>query len=351
MDDGDERVAVCEDAVREADLGGQLEMRYRARELCVRAQVFGGAPEKALVNFSWLLATFDQNPGQFFEWAILWKYKWMLGLVINLPQISKAKIYEMLDDFEARALRAGYGLHSVLTHRYRFERFCDNREKARQYFEKMTETPIDDLSNCSACVRDEIVSYAIFLGDDALAVKGAQPLLDGGEKCATVPHRTYAKLLLPMVRLGRQQEALTYHRAGYRLIAGNRSYLDRVADHLIFLVLTENFDRAMELFEKHYPWAENNYDCFSCFHFFRAAWFLFELAGAQSMDSVNLNLPRSFPRYSNDGRYRAMELAETFKQKADDLAVQFDARNETDFFSRTLHETPGLGSWCANVPL
>jgi len=326
-------------------------MRYGAREMCVRAQVFGGAPEKGLVNFSWLLATFDQNPGQFSEWRILWKYKWMFSLVINLPQISKAKIYEMLDDFEARALRAGYGLHSVLTHRYRFERFCDTREKAHEYFEKMTESPIDDLSNCPACLRDEVVSYSIFLGADAIAVKSAQPLLDGEEKCATVPHRTYAKLLLPMVRLGRQQEGLNYHRAGYRLIADNRSYLDRVAEHLIFLVLTENFDRATELFEKHYPWTENNYDCFNCFHFFRAAWFLFHLTAERGGSAINLNLPRTFPRYSTDGRYRATDLAEMFRQKADDLAAQFDARNETDFFSRTMRETPGLKNWCAYVPL
>ena len=351
LENGDERIAVSEDAVREADLSGNLELRYRAREACVRAQFLGGAPEKSLVNFSWLLATFDQNPGQFSEWAILWKYKWMVVQVSNFPQISKPKIYEMLDDLEARSLKAGYGRNAIFMLRYRLERFWDDKPRAAEYFLKMLESTTDDLSNCPACTRNEFASYAIYSGNDARGVELAQTLLDGENKCATVPHRTYAELLLSMVRLGRQQEALNYHRAGYRLIASNRRFLDYVAEHLIFLALTENFARAVELFEKHYPWTEDNYDSFDLFHFSRAAWLLFEMVAERGTSSLNLKMPRSFPHYSVDGNYHAAELAEVFKEKADDLAARFDARNETDFFSRTMRETPGLKIWCAPFPL
>src|SRR6185503_9606425 len=146
-------------------------------------------------------------------------------------------------------------------------------------------------------------------------------------------------------------EALNYHRAGYRLIANNRRFLDYVADHLVFLALTENFARALELFEKHYAWTEGNYDSFDLFHFYRAAWLLFELVAERGTSSINLKLPRSFPQHSVDGNYEADHLAEMFKVKADDLAARFDARNETDFFSRTMRETPGLKFLCEPFPL
>ena len=349
--DGEERIEVCESAVREADLGGDLQTQYLAREHCVRAYVFGGAPEKALVGFSWLLAQFDNNPGEFSEWGILWKYKWMMGLICDFPQVPKARIYEMLDDLEARALRAGYGLHAVYNHRYRIEKFWDNKDRAREYFQRMTELPVDDLSNCSACLRDEYVGFAIYFDLDARALELAQPLLDGEDKCGTVPHRTYANLLLPTVRLGRQAEGLSYHRAGYRLIKNNRSFADRISQHLVFLTLTENLDHAVALFEKHYPWTEQNRNGFDLFHFYRAAWLLFDLMFGRGKTVLHLNLHGSFSQYAEDGNCRTDRLADLFKQQADTLAQQFDLRNETDFFSRTMAETPALKDLCASFPL
>lgn len=352
--DGDEQVSLREEAVRLADLGGDLQLQYFAREVYVRACVFGGAAENALVAFSWLLAQFDKNPGKFDEWAILWKYKWIVGTIYNFPQVSKARIYEMLDDLSERSLRAGYGLRAVYNHRYRLEKFWDNREKAVEYFNKMEELPEDGLSNCPVCVKDERVSFSIYSGNDSRALELAKPLLSGGEKCATVPHRTYANLLLPLVRLGQQKQALLYHRRGYPLISSNKNFLDRIADHLILLTLTGNFSNAVRLVEKHYVWTETNRDVLCRFRFFRAAWLLFEMLAETpvvSKESLRLNLPWSFPLYSESRHYDPVQLASWLKEQADEIARRFDARNETDFFVRTLAETPALKELCAPFPL
>ena len=351
LDDGDEQISVAEDAVREADLSGHLETQYRAREAFVRACVFGGETDRALVAFAWLLATFDQNPGRFSEWNILWKYKWIVGLTCEFPQISRAKIFEMLDDLEARSLRAGYGLRAAYTHRYRIEKFWDNPTAAFENFRIMHELPIDDLANCPACEIDENVGFAIYCGLNEQAVLLAEPILNGSQTCRTVPHRTYANLLLPMVKMGRQKEALDFHRAGYRLISSNKDNLDRMSDHLIFLALTENFERAGKVFEKHYVWSEQNRNLADRFRFFRAAWLLFDLLVDRGQETAELRLPDSFPEYFVEGRYDPKRLAHWFKQQADDLARRFDERNETDFFSRTLTETPALKSLCAPFPL
>ena len=351
LPEGDEQIALFEQAVRLADLKCNLQFRYLARERLVSACVFGGAAEKALVHFSWLLAQFDRNPGLFDQWSILWKYKWIVGVVCNFPQVPKARIYEMLDDLEERSVRAGYGLRAVTNHRYRTEKFWDDREKAVEYFLRMEETPQDDLNNCAACEMDERVSFAVYCGDDERARRLALHLFGSGKECRSVPHRTYANLLLSLLRLGRRREAMHYHLKGYALIADNRAFLDKVSEHLTFLTLTENFARAAELVEAHYPWVEKNRDAFGHFRFFRAAWLFFESLGERACEAVALDLPQSFPLSAAAGVYDPARLAAWFRQKAEAIAARFDERNETDFFMRTLAETPALKSLSQPFPL
>jgi hypothetical protein len=350
LEDGDAQISLREEAVRLADLRGDLKLQYFAREVYVPACIFGGAEEKGLVAFSWLLAQFDQNPGRFDQWGILWKYKWIVGVIYDFPQVPKARILEMFDDLAERSLSAGYGLRAVYNHRYRIEKFWDNKAKAIEYFHKMEALPKDALNDCPACEIDERVGFSIYCGNDERAVELALPLLDGGKKCATVPLRTYADLLLPLVRLGRQKEALLYHRRGYQLISANQSFVDHVADHLIFLVLTENPRNAIHLVEKHYLWTETNRDVLSCFRFFRAAWLLFEVLAESQEDSLRLDLPRSFPLHSESGDYDPARLAAWFKEKTEAIARRFDERNETDFFLRTVAERPLLKELSAPFP-
>jgi len=343
LNEGDEQISLQEQAVRLADAFGDLSIKYRVRELYVRACIFGGAPEKGLVAFSWLLSQFDRNPGQFDEWSILWKYKWIIGIVSHFPHVSKPRIFEMLDDFSERSLKAGFGLRAAYTHRYRLARFWDDRESALGYYEDMRNAPIDDLANCSACELNEQIGFAIYLGDDLKAVNQGGELLAMDKKCATVPQRTYASLLLPLVRLKRLRQAMIFHRRGYELIESNKSFIDKIADHLIFLAVTRNFEKAVEVFRKHYPLTERNHDALHRFHFFRAAWLLFSMlaeskeGGAQN-GSLALAMPSTFPLYAQDGMYDISKLAEWTKQEADALAARFDKRNETDFFARTLKE-------------
>lgn len=350
LEDGDAPIALREEAVRLADLGGDLKLQYFAREAFVRSCIFGGATEKGLVAFAWLLAQFDNHPGRFDQWAILWKYKWINGMICDFPQVSKKRIYEMLDDLEQRALKAGYGLRAVTSQRYRAEKFWDDREKAVRYFHKLEELPPDKLSNCPLCETDERVSFAIYCGNDARALDLADPIFKGDEKCGSVPHRTYANVLLPMIRLGRQKEALRYHLKSYSLIANNKAFLDKVADHMICLALTENFKEASALVEAHCVWTETTRDLFAHFRFFRAAWLLFELLAEQNT-WINLDMERSSPLYSDDSLYQCADLAAWFKQKAEGIARRFDERNETDFFMRTITETLLLKELRAPFPI
>jgi len=335
-EDGDERIATANEAVTAADLSGDYTLQFYTREQLVRASTFGGEPEKALVAFSWLLAHFDKRPDEVSEWSILWKYKWIISGIHEFPHISKARILEMFDDFEARATRAGFGLKAAYNFRYRFERFCGNRERAVHFFRRMDEMPEDDLSNCAACLLDEQVSYTVYSGDNDRAVALAAPILQGDLTCKSVPHRTYAKLLLPLVRLGRDIDAQNYHRAGYRLVRQNKTYLDRVAQHMIFLAATNQTEKGLTLFKKHVGWLEKTRNVYHHFLFSLAAWLLFEALAENGSEPLKIGMPKTLPIPTADGNYDPYVVGGWFKAKAIELASDFDRRNETNHFHEFL---------------
>ena len=135
LEDGDEKIMTLEEAVRIADTGNDIQLQYNAREELVEAAFWGGEADKALVAYSWCLAQFDKNPEQFSEWVLLWRYKWIVNIIIDFPQIPREQIYKMLDEMERRYLQAGYGLRVVYYYRYRINKFFGYRDEALRHYQ------------------------------------------------------------------------------------------------------------------------------------------------------------------------------------------------------------------------
>jgi tetratricopeptide (TPR) repeat protein len=341
---GDEKIMTLEEAVRIADRGADLKLQYEAREELIEAAFWGGETEKALVAYSWCLAQFDKNPGSFPEWTLLWRYKWIINVIFHFPQIPKEQIYEMLDEMERRYRAAGYGLRVVNYYRYRIERFFGNRDEALKHFRYAQTLARDTLSDCEACEIDERASFQIYCEQDELALRIAEPVLEGYKRCRTVPHRTLAHVLLPLVRLGRWDEAWDYHHRGYTLISNDPNFLEYLSDHLIFLALYGEFEKATHVLEKHFHWAKKNTDKYDRYLFFRAAWLFLDILKDAGEETLKLRLPESFPLYEESGEYEIERLKEWFLKSARDIAGQFDKRNGTARFARELDETPALKS-------
>jgi hypothetical protein len=343
MENGDERVAVVEEAVRLADAGADLKLRYFARQELLEAAFWGGSPEKSLVAFSWLLAQHDRHPELFEESWLLWTYKWIVNTICNFPQVSKEKIYEMLDDMARRYVAAGRGLRVVEQHRYRAERFWGNREEAVRIYRRAELLPSDDLSNCPACEVDERVSFHVYLDDFARGLEEARPILEGGLKCRTVPHRTLARFLVPLLRMDRREEAREFHLRGYPLVEGDKGLLAYACDHLAYLALAGEDERAADALAAHYHFAERTADMHNRYLFYRAAWLFADIkAGDPAGARLRLRMPSTFPAFDPSGLYDARRLADWFRREAARLAARFDARNGNDYFSRKLGETMSL---------
>lgn len=336
LPEGGEKIALCEEAVRFADGSRDLRAQYRAREELVQAALWGGVPEKCLVAYTWCLAQFDAHPGEFDVWRLLWRYKWIVSSICDFPQISKEQIRAMLDEMERRYLNAGYGLRPVYLYRYHAEKFWGNRGAAIKLFRRSRQLPDDDVSDCRACDTDAQVSFQLYLGEYESAANLALPLVEGWRVCRTVPQRTFARQLVPLlVHLGRREEAWDYHLRGYALFTPHdASMLEYASDHLIFLALYGDLDRAATLFERHYPWSEKNTNVFDRLAFYRAAWLFLEVASDAGREVQRVRLPESFPLYDAGGSYDTLRLKEWFEARARETAKRFDARNENDHVTK-----------------
>jgi hypothetical protein len=344
LEDGDSKVMLLEEAVRLADICGDFELQYDARDQLINAATFGGAPEKALVAYSWCLAQYDQQRAQgvIDEHRLLWMYKWILTNISSFPQISKAQIEQMLDDMAARYVRAGYSLRPNYMLRHRIYK-CWDTAQAAKFFYKAQETYRDSMSDCAACELDDAVTFALHRQDDAEAARLAVPIMQGRLRCGSIPKITFANLLLPLLRLGRMDEAVSLHLQGYRLVArGGKGYVSSVADHLAFLAVTENFDRAVRIFEKHLADASTLADLASKFDYDVAAWLLLDELREVGRETLKLRLPRTLEVYDESGTYGTARLAEWFLRQAQTLAARFDARNESDYYARSIRETAAL---------
>jgi hypothetical protein len=353
LEEGDAKIMLLEEAVRLADICGDFVLSYSARTLLIDAATFGGAPEKALVAYSWCLAQYDRRAGEghMDEWRLLWMYKWILNNIASFPQIGKAQIEEMLDDMAARYLRAGFSLRPNYMLRSRIYKFWD-ASKAADFFHKAQETSRDGASDCAACELDDAVSFALSQADDAEAVRLAAPIIEGRLHCGSIPKITFANLLLPLLRLGRIDEAVSLHLKGYRLVArAGRGYVSSIADHLVFLAVTENFDRAVGIFEKHLADAFSLADLASQFDYYEASWFLLDALCERGRETLKLRLPRPLEVYEESGTYRTAQLAAWFLRQTEALAARFDARNESDFFTRGIGETAALKQLTLNHPI
>lgn len=342
LDDGDSKIMLLEEAVRLADICGDFALQYDARDRLINAATFGGAPEKALVAYSWCLAQYDRRASEqdVDLWRLLWMYKWILSNIASFPQIAKAQILEMLDDMAVRYERAGYSLRPNYMLRNRIYKYWDAAEAAK-FFRKAQETYRDSASDCAACELDDAVSFALRQTDDAEAVRLAAPIIQGRLRCGSIPKITFANLLLPLTRLGRLDEAVSLHLQGYRLIArAGKGYISSVADHITFLNVTENFDRAVRIFEKHLADASSLADLASKFDYYVAAWFL--LDNLRERETLKLRLPRTLAVYEESGVYGVARLARWFLEQAQTLAARFDARNESDYYTRCIEQTAAL---------
>jgi hypothetical protein len=339
---GPTKVALLEEAVRIADTHNDVDLAFELRQDLMSAATFSGRADIMLVAYAWCLAEYDRNPDLYDSYDILWKFKWVVGNAVGFPEISRPRLEELLADMERRFRAAGSSMHAVYHKQRELMSSMGDRQQARLAHARFRKRRRDSLSDCPACVAGEDCGYLAFQRQWRRAVSAAQVVLDGRLTCAEEPHRTLGRVLLPLVHLGRIDEAKTIHAKGYRLVRGVDHFVMEHARHLRFVVLVGDMAQAKRMLERHLPAALATVTADDRFEFLLAARLWIDRLANDGVAQVKVRLPKGLPVSETDGKTDVALLGQWFTDEAKKIALRFDARNSNDYFQRQLEGLPAL---------
>lgn len=346
---GASRMAVAEEAVRIADVHGDLQLGYETRMAALEAAVFGGFPEKALVAFGWLTGTCDREPERFpesrslrgvllLEVDLLWAYKWVVQNTPGFPQISRAQIEGALDEMERRYERNGFSLRPVWMNRaWVGMELGESPEQITRYYNAWELAERDAYADCEACEQNFRVEVHRFVGDWDRELEAAQPLLDNEMSCAEVPHLTVSNLVMPMWLHGEHERAARLHVRGYEMCHDNRDFLAELAEHVDYRIVSGDLPGALQMAEHHLAWVDEARSGRRRWRWFLTLGELFARVAADR-DRVVVRIPRNIAPPGSESPHDPARLAAWFREQTDELTRAFDARNGNDAVSRWTQE-------------
>lgn len=324
------RVPLFEELIRRADVMQDKGRGWRARESLINTTYYTDEVDKMLVAFSWQLAQSDAEPERFPISSLMWTYKWIL---LNSPlfhQIAKERIIGLLDDFYERTQALGGNLRAYHSLRCMIAKDLGEAEMAEEAAETWQITPRGWNSDCIACDLDNYVNYLFWKGRYEEAIECSEPLLAQQEGCSEVPHMTYAHVILPLLSLGRLEEALTYQKTGQPLVEGDAKMIMECGQHAYFLALRGEATRAVGLLENT---IENaiQHSAVS-----KRMWFYAYAASTLHViktPQLKMKLHPKAPGYREDASYDTQSLMEAFEREAMRLAHLYDQRNQNTSIS------------------
>jgi len=333
---GPTQVALLDEAVRLADLHHNEQLGYDLRILLTRAALFSGRVDLLLVHFAWLCATFDRRPDQFDEFRFLWRYKWVAGNTSVFAEVSRAKIDELLNDLERRCDAVGYGDHAVATTRRDCYVDLHDVAAAQQANDVYLRTHRDHFSDCEACVVGMDGDYFGAQELWAEQLQTIEPLLAGRVRsCTSQPIKAVTRALLPLVRLGRVDEARQLQLRYMRRLQQNAHHSSHAAHHVTFLALTGQRKVAQKLFNRYLHEGFDTVLLIDRLRYLRAGLVVLGCALADG-DNAPVTLPAHtlLPPAGAKGKHEIAPLRDWMLAESLRIAAAYDARNGNDFETR-----------------
>ncbi|MGW8885809.1 tetratricopeptide repeat protein [Streptomyces sp. NPDC055749] len=330
-----------------AEATGDRELFRRALVVLIEAYEYSAERTKMVVPFARLLQEFDRDQGAFASHEVhrlFWRFKWVAGRIVESPEIPLTAVDGWLKDMERRYRLAGYSERAVRQAEFYLADATGDQARMERAITGWAAAERDAMSDCHACEINTQGWYWARKGDDAKAIEVWQPVLTDGLGCMEEPHRVLAHALLPLVRLGRPDEARTYHLRGYRMVRGKESLLRSIGEHIEFCALTGNESRGLEILAEHAAHLGPLADVESQMEFAGGVLVLLRrLTDLGHGDG---------PTVTYQGRNRSVkELYELLFTAATDIAARFDARNGTALVSQRLVDRIGQQPLAASLPL
>ncbi len=315
------KIAILEEAIRIADSHLGIEERFDARMMLVDTAIFSEHGDKAIVAYAWCLAQYDKNPQLHNDYEMMWNYKWVVDRLLSFPDIQLIKVEEMLEDLRRRFQAFGYGSHFYYYMKQELAMNLDKRDEVEHYYEKWLLEPSDSMSDCRACTLTNQAKTLLYLDRFEEAYAIAEPIFTGRLSCHSVPHRTYAEFLLPLVKANRIAEAAEFFHKSYELTHNKTGYLEVIIKQLEYLAIVD-VPKALSFLEKYLPEAVECDETSIKYYFYRTASILLNM---QEVKKQTLQLPDAI-------------TAESINNDLNHLAERFNQSNNTDVYTSKIEK-------------
>ncbi|MFK4069368.1 hypothetical protein [Streptomyces sp. NPDC029674] len=322
---GGARNSRAEALADEAAATGDGPLLVAALILLVHSYSFSAERAKTFAPFARLLRRYDESPADFGEDGVRqvhWMFKWVVADARQQPDVPLAEAEEWLDRMRRHYRAAGYSERAVHGAEFRLARHLGDTARATRAYAAWTAAARDAMADCLACEYATEGLRQLDLGDDRAALEGWEPVLGGTHSCHREPHETLARSLLPLVRVGRADQARAHHLRGYRMVRSDEAFGPVVGLHLEFCALTGNEPHGLRILaEQSRRWTETGDPSA------RLEWLVSTaLLMRRLVEPGGGDRPVPGPL---GGTWTAATLLDHARDAALDLADRFDRRNGT----------------------
>lgn len=334
---GAPKMAAIADAIRQADAAEAHRWRLLFRYDYACEATFRDDPPKAMPLAAEFQAIFEEHPDVLGpDGAAMYLMIMQMGIdpIVGLPQIPMEQWEKLMDQFLGLVKRFNLGRRTYWWQMCQFLLYVDF-DRAYQCFQKFWKTGRDALSDCRACERSNAVRVSLMAGELEEAEKYAAPLKAGRISfCSDTPQKMWLAYLEDYYRRGDYAAAAPMAESLYRKGNRDRSNLDYVGAVLQCWAYTD-LDRAVALAESRLVWSLGMWDQKLAYAYDKGAWLTFRNL-SEKMETVQLELPREFPLWREDGGYSTRELADYFYRQSEEIAGRFDRRNGSNWYKKDL---------------
>ncbi len=308
---------------------------------------YSSEKDKMFVPFARLLRMWDERPEDFDEYEIHslhWVFKWMSAGMLNQPHVPLASIEKWLGEMEHRYRLAGHSERAVRSAEFSVAAHIGDLARAERAYGAWLAADRDSMADCHACELHGQGWWRTRRHEDTAALELWAPVLEGEYTCAHEPHTVLASSLLPLLRLGREDEARAHHLRGFRLVRSMESMRGAYADHVEFCALTGNEARGLELLAERPAYFTGSGDPRSKLDFLSVVALLMDRLTARGFADQTVPGP--------PGRtWTARELAFHAREEALSLAALFDRRNGTAYVGTQVRERMDRAPLLERLPL
>ncbi|MGX9225867.1 hypothetical protein ACWV95_05190 [Streptomyces albus] len=266
---GPERVTRAEELVAEADAladGGAREGRAALAEALLHlaaSRAFGSAARSTPQVVARALRLRETHPDAFEDGAataLVWSLRWAVEDLLADPGTPQADIEEWLAAMARRHAGAGMSQRAVHAREFLAAVSFGDQARADESYGAWLAAERDGSADCLGCelawrgrahaaraARAEAAEPGSGAAEDEAALRMWEPVLRGEYPCTTQQPFLLADALLPLLRLGRVEEARSRHVAGYLLVRDAPTGRRAVARHLEFCARTGNEPRGLEI--------------------------------------------------------------------------------------------------------